>query len=547
MSRMTKEVKEQRKIEIQKPMKNFMGGTSYEYTPLETLKMITASSIFGEPAYYRDGEFTSSSVKEELYRISSVFKKYSILPDEFENKTTSEIMEEAIDSALDYDFKGTLMWAVTLRNDYNMRLNPQVILVRAALHPKRAEFNQTERGFFSAVQADVMKRADEPASQLAYYLYKNKSKNKIPSILKRSWAKKLENSSRYSLHKYCNSGIGMIDTIRICHANSKAIDELMRTGKVEVPAESNTWESLRSQGMKWSDILSTISLGHMALLRNLRNIFTEIDDVEITQNILEQLKNGVLDGKQFPFRYFTAYNIIKFESVHNKDMILEALEECMDIACENMPRLKGKTMCLSDNSGSAWGTFNSEYGSVTIAEIDNLSSVIAARNSDKGYVGKFGDELKIFPVDKKKGILAQTNEITASRYSDVGGKTEGGIWRFFSKAIENKEFYDNIFIFSDQQAGHAGLYGTDKDAEAYKKQGYETRWNYIDVAKLINDYRAKVNPHVNVFSVQTAGYNNALIPEYGYRTNLLYGWTGKEVLFADTMIKLWDKIVENNQ
>ena len=34
---------------------NFMGGTSYTLTPLNTLKMVAASSIFGEPQYYRDG------------------------------------------------------------------------------------------------------------------------------------------------------------------------------------------------------------------------------------------------------------------------------------------------------------------------------------------------------------------------------------------------------------------------------------------------------------------------------------------------------------
>ena len=60
-------------------------------------------------------------------------------------------------------------------------------------------------------------------------------------------------------------------------------------------------------------------------------------------------------------------------------------------------------------------------------------------------------------------------------------------------------------------------------------------------AKLIAEYRRKVNPIVNVFCVQTAGYHNVLVPEYGYRTNILYGWTGKELLFADAMIRLWDE------
>ena len=66
----------------------------------------------------------------------------------------------------------------------------------------------------------------------------------------------------------------------------------------------------------------------------------------------------------------------------------------------------------------------------------------------------------------------------------------------------------------------------------------------IDVAKLINTYRSQVNPKVNVFSVQTAGYDNVVIPEYGYRTNILYGWTGKEIIFANEMIQFWNRIDE---
>ncbi len=32
-----------------------------------------------------------------------------------------------------------------------------------------------------------------------------------------------------------------------------------------------------------------------------------------------------------------------------------------------------------------------------------------------------------------------------------------------------------------------------------------------------------------------------VVPEYGYRTNIMYGWTGKELVFADTMIRFWDE------
>ncbi len=541
MSKMTKSLENQRKEATHRVIENFMQGVSYQYNPIDTLKMVTASSIFGEPQYYRDGLFSPAKVKDGIYEVMALFKPYSVLSNQFEGMKTSEMMEKVIDEALDYDYKAVLEWAVTLRKEFFMRLNPQVIMVRAAIHPKRQQFSEENPGLFSRIQKEVMQRADEPVTQLEYYLFKNGSKKNVPNLLKRSWASRLEAASLYEMHKYKNAGIGMIDTIRICHAHSQFIDELMKTGTISVDDNNDTWEAKRSAGMSWREILTCIKIGHMALLRNLRGIFTEIEDLEFCKSIMQQLKDGVLTGKQFPFRYFTAMKVIQEDDkIHHKGLILDTLEECLDISCENMPRLSGKTMCLSDNSGSAWGTLNSEYGSVTIAEIDNLSYRITVRNSDEGYVGKFGDQLIVIPVSQRNGLLSQCSSMTQTGYQDVGGNTENGIWLFFRDAIDQKQHWDNIFIYSDQQAGHGGLYGTNEGIREYRQRKFDYN-TYVDVAKLIAEYRSKVNPKVNVFSIQTAGYNNMVVPEYGYRTNILYGWTGKELIFADKMIHFWDE------
>ena len=121
MSKLSKAVSEMNQtnsLRLDETVKNFMGGDSYVINPLDTLKMITASSIFGEPSYYRDGKRSSKYVVHELVR------GFSALPKEYEGLNTETIMEKAIDKALDYDFKATLEWAVTLRHDYFMRLNP---------------------------------------------------------------------------------------------------------------------------------------------------------------------------------------------------------------------------------------------------------------------------------------------------------------------------------------------------------------------------------------------------------------------------------------
>lgn len=548
MSKMSKAVAKQQEVNslrLDETVTNFMGGDSYIINPLDTLKMITASSIFGEPSYYRD----SNSSKRYLYKINPVLSEFDIMFKEYENKTTNQIFEDAIDKALDYDFGGTLEWAVELRKNYMMRLNPQVIMVRASIHPRREEWTKEHPGLFNEINQKVMQRADEPMTQMTYYMYQNGGKkNDIPSIIKRSWAKNLSSLNRYKVAKYKNHECGMINAVRISHAHSKVLDELMTTGTVEVTENQKTWENLRSQGKSWKEILETCDLGHMALLRNLRGIFTEINDLELCQMYMKKLKNGVIEGKQFPFRYWSALKVIEKSDCNHKAVIMDALEECMDIAIENFPKLKGKTICLSDNSGSAWDSFNSEYGSVTVAEIDNLSSVITAMCSDEGYVGKFGDKLIITPITKRNGVLSQTKSITDKGYRDVGGSTEGGIWKFFRDVIRNGQQWDNIFIYSDQQAGHGGLYGTEYDVKEYRSN-YMVKGDFepmINVFKLIEEYRKKVNPKVNVFSIQTAGYDNVVIPEYAYRTNIMYGWTGREAVFADTIIKQWDEIDTKN-
>lgn len=550
MSKMSKAVSEMNQVNslrLDETVKNFMDGDSYVINPLDTLKMITASSIFGEPAYYR------GSRNRRAYVVDQLVKAFSVIPEYYEGKTTEDIMETAIDKALDYDFKATLDWAKTLRHDYYMRLNPQVIMVRAATHPKRIEFSKAYPGEFNKINQEVMSRADEPMSQMAYYMYCNKGKkNNIPSILKRSWSDKMNKLGRYQVAKYKNHEIGMINAVRICHAHSGVIDELMQTGTVEVTEDNKTWENLRSAGKSWKEIFDTVNMGHMALLRNIRGVFSEVNDIEFCKKYMQKIKDTVVGSKQFPFRYYSALKAVQNSSCNHKPIIIDALEECMDIALANYPKLKGKTMCLSDNSGSAWGSFNSEYGSVTVAEIDNLSSVITAACSDEGYVGKFGDKLIVSPISKRHGVLNQAQKISSRRDGDVGGGTEGGIWEFFYNAIENKEHWDNIFIYSDQQAGHGGLYGTGTQTSKYKKlgfgcgRGYSGDGGMINVFKLIQEYRKKVNPKVNVFSIQTAGYDNVVIPEYAYRTNIMYGWTGNEAVFAKAMIDQWDEIEKRN-
>ena len=542
MSSISKKVKENSMLTTGSEIENFMGGTNYVLSPLMKLKMVAASSIFGEPQYYNDGLDKKATVHEIVY-------PYFLFP-ETVGKKSSDIMTEAIDAALTFDFKGTLDLAVELRNKYLMRLNPQIIMVRAAIHKNRVKFNQEFPGYFRQCEAEVMSRCDEPSAQFAYYMYLFKNKKGIPSVLKRAWADRYEKASRYELSKYKNAELGIIDTVRICHASSDDIDELMSTGSLSVEQEEKTWEQLRCARNSWKTIFldKKVYIPHMALLRNLCNIFEELHeskktDRDLAEAILKQLLDGVKGGKQFPFRYYNAYKIVSLTSIPFKEHVIKTLENCLIKARENMPILKGKTMILTDNSGSAHGAFNFG-GRTTIAEINNLSAILTAQQSEDGVIGVFGDKLQCFAVSKEVSPFVYMEKINKIARS-IGQGTECGIWLFFKEALKQKENYDNIFIYSDMQAGHGGLYVTDNETNELQQGGYAKNQRYVNVLKLVETYRETVNPKVNLFTVQTAGYTDNVLPEAAYRTGILTGWTGKEIVYAKTVSDLWDE-VENS-
>lgn len=167
-----------------------------------------------------------------------------------------------------------------------------------------------------------------------------------------------------------------------------------------------------------------------------------------------------------------------------------------------------------------------------------------AKRSEEGYVGIFGDNLDIHSIGKRNGVLNDTKVINNAG-KDIGMSTENGVWLFFDDAIKNKKHYDNIVIFSDQQAGHGGLYGTNESRNIYKKLGYSCDGFFINVMDLINEYRKQVNPKVNVMTVQTAGYDNVVIPENIYRGIVTAGWTGKETTLLYETTKIWDEAEKN--
>ena len=499
---------------------NYMGGLSYDLSdPLLKLRIAASTCFFGEPMYYqRDPKAKRQPVGRAGSGLSDRDIEYlrktlnALDPKEWRKMTPAQLIESA-------DVEATLIEAVRLRDEEHIRLTPQVILVRAANHK-----NSKGTGLIRQYASKIIQRADEPSTVLAYQL--SAFGKPIPNSLKRAVADRLSSFSDYQLAKYRmeNKEFKTVDAVNMFHP--KATKSLGKLMKDKLTVEGETWEAIISEKgstkKAWTEALE--KMGHMALLRNLRNLLEK--GVE-PATFLGKLVEGAKDGKQLPFRYYSAYRALQ-EAGIKTPTVADAIEQCMTIAIGNLPHFEGRVMSLCDNSGSAQGATTSSLGTMQVSTIGNLTGVLTGMASDEGYVGVFGDRLSEMAIRKRSSIFDQLKE--AERLAgSIGQGTENGIWLFWDKAIKNKEHWDHVFVYSDMQAGHGGLYGT--NATAYRDYLWNGS-NHIDVPKLINKYRGTVNPDVKVYLVQIAGQQDVIIPEFYDKTYILGGWGESLLKFA---------------
>lgn len=512
---------------------NWMGGPSYDVrSPLVRLRIVAATCFFGEPTYYQTDRADPRPARPRAAALTDEQRRHlratlhALDPDDWRGLTPTEVVERCVDEALAHDPEETLRLAAWLRAEGHVRTTPQVILVRAAHHPR-----VRGTGLVRRYAPSIVRRADEPAAGLAYQ--SARYGRPIPNALKRAWSDALAGFSAYELAKYRleSRAVKTIDVVNLVHPKSAAVDAL---AKDQLTTTNETWESIvsarGSNAAAWREALP--KMGHMALLRNLRNLVAaKVPPDEWTARLVD----GARTGQQLPFRYYSAYRALK-ALPETPGAVFDAVERCLRTSMGNLPRFEGRVMSLCDNSGSAHGAATSSMGSMSVATIANLTGVLAAQCADDGRVGVFGDALREYTVRAGASTIQQLEEVERLGKT-VGQGTENGVWLFWDRAIRQREHWDHVFVFSDMQAGHGGLYGTDpKSYAAYAWSNAQ----YIDVPKLVAAYRERVNPRVNVYLVQVAGYRDTLMPELYERTFILGGWGEGLLRFAAEMADVAD-------
>lgn len=330
----------------------------------------------------------------------------------------------------------------------------------------------------------VVNRVDDMTEIVACHLGR---KQKVTNAMKKGFAEALGNFDEYQLAKYkCeNKSVKLVDLVNIVHPietakNNGAIGKLIN-GELK---SFDTWESelsavgndIEAKKNVWRRLINENKLGYFALLRNLRNIIN-LNDSELKSMALNALvnENAIKKSLVLPFRYSTAYNELR-----NIDSdAMRAISRACEIACNNVPKLDGKTLIALDTSGSM----------ASVADIASLFTAVLLKSNDCDLI-TFSDNAKYCCVNTDDSVLTIKNSI----YFSMGGTNFGSIF-----TTANKK-YDRIVLLSDMQAW-------DTQRNAYL-------WGYVSPVQYYQKWKAKYNAtDCKVYSFDLAGYGTLQLPE----------------------------------
>ena len=356
------------------------------------------------------------------------------------------------------------------RREFGMR---SITHVAASMLARRISGETWAKNFYDK----IVYRLDDMTEILALHL---SNKQKLANAMKRGFASAFERFDAYQIAKYRGEGnkVKLVDAVNLVHPkkspkNGDAI-ELLVKGELK---SFDTWENMLSAAGNdieakkkvWRALLSEKKLGYMALLRNVRNILS-LGDAELYQMCLDALldKDAIHKSHVLPFRFSTAYEQIS--RVDSKAM--SSISKACEIACDNVPRLDGRTLIALDTSGSMSGK---------PSRIASLFAAVLLKTNDCDLM-TFDDYAKYKNVNPDDSLLT-----IQSQLHFCGGGTN------FSSVFERAVVkYDRIIILSDMQSWRG--YYSPKGAYLEYKQKFG-----IESCK--------------VYSIDLAGYGTLMLPE----------------------------------
>jgi 60 kDa SS-A/Ro ribonucleoprotein len=528
---------------------NRAGGVAFEISdPALKLITMTGGSFFAEPKFY-DGDVcvpkrgTSGKFEKLAERLEIADGKLKGFAscDEL-NDVAREVIATAVDVAQSNSPEDVLAIANWLRNEMNIRLTPQVLLVVAS------RMDGT-KSLIRKYAPHIVKRPDEVKTCLLVHRFLFGLKD-LKNGLANGLADAVGKFGERGLMKYDDAGFPKWKDV-LCWLPRKAdkplkseVAKYFITGKVVDPVKTPViaarkdlakktvfddeakdlarksfvnWEVLLSQfgGDKqavWSFLVENDLVGYMALLRNLRNILEAKVSRDVIQKVSDKIskKDEVVRSKQLPFRFLSAKLAMEGMSAEfdhaDFSEIVAAIELAANEACWNIPALPGETMLFADNSGSMTSNSLSEKSARDCRDAANMLAGIASKVCEHPYLFVFGSNLTQIRFAKTDTVMGICDKV---RKSGDGGSTKGHLC--IEHLIQSGKTPARVIILTDCQMWIDSTNGGGQPFvdlwEKYQKSSKAATETWLHIV------------HIN-------GYGDAPVQD-GHRVNQIGGFSEK--------------------
>ncbi|SFW57891.1 TROVE domain-containing protein [Chitinophaga sancti] len=424
--------------------------------------------------------------------------------------------------------------AVYTREKMYLRSIPLVLAVELAkIH--------TGNGLVSNMVNRVVQRADEITELLAFYALSNhrnqtKKLNRLSKQIQKGLSLAFNKFDEYQFAKYNRAAaVTLKDALFIVHPKPKDDDQQILFDKIaqdelQVPY---TWETtLTATGQvkysdagerqkafryAWEQLVESNTLGYMALIRNLRNILQAEVDKRIIDKVCAQLadEKAVLQSKQLPFRFLSAYRELKQVKHKRTKDVLEALETAIQISVQHLQGFDSDTRVViaCDVSGSMQKAVSAR-SVVKYYDIGLLLGMLLKHKCENVVTGMFGDKWKVVKFPKKN--ILENVDAFYQREGEVGYSTNGHL--VLADLIRSGQVTDKVMMFTDCQMWNSNA-GHQRD-----KSAMEDLWKR---------YRSMV-PHAKLYLFDLAGNGTTPVDVRGDGVYLIAGWSDKvfEILAA---------------
>jgi hypothetical protein len=259
----------------------------------------------------------------------------------------------------------------------------------------------------------------------------------------------------------------------------------------------------------------------MALMRNLRNILqANVDDATL-KTVVERISNPheILQAKQFPFRYLSAYKELENVASINTPIVLDALEKA---ALESANNIMGfdsntKVMLACDMSGSMQCAV-SRNSKTMLYEVGNMLAMLLQSQCKKVISGFFASEWRTINYPHTS-VLSNTCSNT-SRVGEVGYGTQGG--KPLEWLIKEEIKIDKVMFFTDCQF-------------------WDSQYDGNTFFKLWEDYKS-IAPNAQLYLFDLAGYEHSPIDITRRDVTIISGWSERIFDIIDSINNAEDSL-----